>query len=106
MDREGRVAYCSAELLAVLRAQHAATRELEREKGIIVPRVFHRKGRRILRFLASWQTACTKAGVKTRSVFERYNIVSEAGLKDAAKKIAAHHQSAGTLSMHLPKLVP
>jgi hypothetical protein len=34
MDREGRVAYCSAELLAVLRAQHAATRELEREKGI------------------------------------------------------------------------
>jgi hypothetical protein len=46
MDREGRVAYCSAELLAVLRAQHAATRELEREKGIIVPRVFHRKGRR------------------------------------------------------------
>jgi integrase len=138
MDREGRVAYCSAELLAVLRAQHAATRELEREKGIIVPRVFHRKGRQILTFLASWQTACTKAGVpdrlfhdlrrtavrnmvragipervamqisghKTRSVFERYNIVSEADLKDAAKKIAAHHQSAGTLSMHLPKLVP
>ena len=60
---EGRVAYLSPELLAILRAQHAATRDLEREKGIIIPWVFHRKGRRILRFLASWQTACKKAGV-------------------------------------------
>lgn len=133
---EGRVAYCSAELLAVLRAQHAATRELEREKGIIIPWVFHRRGKQILRFLASWQTACEAAGVpgmffhdlrrtavrnmvragipervamqisghRTRSVFERYNIVSEADLKDAATKIAAHHQVAGTPGTHLPKL--
>jgi integrase len=121
---EGRVAYCSAELLAVLRAQHAATRELEREKGIIIPWVFHRKGNRILRFLASWQTACWLAGVpgmlfhdlrrtavrnmvragvpervamqisghRSRSVFERYNIVSEGDLQNAAAKIGAHHQ--------------
>jgi integrase len=60
---EGRVAYCSRELLALLRAQHAATRDLECEKGIIVPWIFHRKGKRILRFLASWQTACRLAGV-------------------------------------------
>jgi hypothetical protein len=50
---EGRLAYCARELLAVLRAQKAATRELEREKGIIVPQAFHRKGKRILRFTAS-----------------------------------------------------
>ena len=119
---EGRVAYCSAELLAVLHAQHAATRELEREKGTIIPWVFHRRGRRILRFLASWQTACRKAAIpgmlfhdlrrtavrnmvragipervamqisghRTRSVFERYNIVSEADLREAAKRIATH----------------
>ena len=124
---EGRVAYCSTELLAVLRAQKAATRELEREKSIIIPRVFHRKGRRILRFLASWQTACKKAGVpgmlfhdlrrtavrnmvragipervamqisghRTRSVFERYNITSDGDLRDAARKIGAHHQLNG-----------
>ena len=119
---EGRVAYCSPELLAVLRAQQTATRELERENGIIIPWVFHRKGRRILRFLASWQTACRLAGIpgmlfhdlrrtavrnmvragipervamqisghKTRSVFERYNIVSEGDLREAAKRLAAH----------------
>jgi integrase len=119
---EGRVAYCSSELLAILRAQHTATRELEREKGIIIPWVFHRNGRRILRFLASWQTACRLAGVpgmlfhdlrrtavrnmvragipervamqisghKTRSVFERYNIVSDGDLRDAAARLTAY----------------
>src|SRR6266481_994342 len=135
---EGRVAYCSTELLAVLRAQKAATRELEREKGIIIPRVFHRKGRRILRFLASWQTACKKAGVpgkffhdlrrtavrnmvragipervamqisghRTRSVFERYNITSDGDLRDAARKIGAHHQLNGKERAQIFKVDP
>jgi integrase len=129
---EGRVAYCSPELLGVLRAQKAATRELEREKGIIIPRVFHRKGKRILRFLASWQTACKKAGVpgmlfhdlrrtavrnmvragipervamqisghRTRSVFERYNIVSTSDLREAAKRLSAHNN--GSTDRHPP----
>jgi len=127
-NREGRLAYVSPGLLECLRVQHVATKELEREKGAIIPWAFHRRGRRILRFLASWQTACRKAGVpgmlfhdlrrtavrnmvragvpervamqisghKTRSVFERYNIVSEADVKDAARKIGAHHQRNGT----------
>jgi integrase len=117
--REGRQVYMSPTLLEVLRAQDRTTRDLEREKGLIVPWVFHRRGRRILRFLASWQTACRRAGVpgmlfhdlrrtavrnmvragvpervammvsghKTRSVFERYNIVSEGDLREAARRV-------------------
>lgn len=60
---EGRLAYLSPALLETLRAHHVATKQLERERGFIIPWVFHRRGRRILRFLASWQTACRKAGV-------------------------------------------
>ena len=62
-NRDGRVAYLSPELLTVLTAQAAATQELERRRGCIIPWVFHRNGARILRFLGSWRTACTKAGV-------------------------------------------
>jgi len=121
-NNDGRVAYLSPSLLEILQAQEAASRDLERQKGIIIPWVFHRRGGRILRFLASWQTACRKTGVpgmlfhdlrrtavrnmvrasipervamqisghKTRSVFERYNIVSEGDLREAAARLAAY----------------
>lgn len=124
---EGRLAYVSPALLECLRAQHVATKQLEKEKGVIIPWVFHRRGRRILRFLASWQTACRKAGVpgmlfhdlrrtavrnmvragvpervamqisghKTRSVFERYNIVSEGDLREAARRVGNLHARNG-----------
>jgi integrase len=124
---EGRVVYFSPELLAVLRNQRAATREIERAKGIVTPYVFHRKGRRILRFLASWQTACRAAGLpgrlfhdlrrtairnmvkagvpervammisghRTRSVFERYAIVNEGDLREAAGRIGNAHARNG-----------
>jgi integrase len=118
---DGRVAYCSPELLAVLRAQETATREMEHAKGIGIPWVFNRRGKRILRFLASWQTACKNAGVpgmlfhdlrrtavrnmvragipervamqisghRTKSVFERYNITSDADLREGATRLSS-----------------
>jgi len=125
---EGRIAYLSSDLLAALRVQLAMTKELEHSAGIIIPWVFHWKGRRQIRgFRKVWTKACRRAGVpgmvfhdlrrtairnmlragvgervammisghRTRSIFERYNIVSEADLKDAAKKIAAHGQMNG-----------
>jgi integrase len=127
-NRDGRIAYLSPGLLDVLRTQAASTRELEYKKGQIIPWVFHRRGRRILRFLAAWQTACKNAGVpgmffhdlrrtairnmvragipervamqisghKTRSVFERYNIVSEGDLREAAQRLASYAHSNGT----------
>ena len=131
-NREGRLIYVSPQLLEVLRAQGTATRDLERAKGIIVPQVSHRRGKRILRFLASWQTACKTAGVpgmffhdlrrtavrnmvragvpervamqvsghKTRSVFERYNIISVGDLQEAACRIATYHGMSGKILMH------
>ena len=136
-NREGRLVYLSPHLLEILRAQAAATRDLERARGLIVPWVFHRRGGRILRFLASWQTACRNAGVpgmffhdlrrtavrnmvragipervamqisghKTRSVFERYNIVSETDLREAAVRLAvAQSRTNGAASHDLRRL--
>jgi len=46
------------------------------------------------------------SGHKTRSIFERYNVTSEADLKDAAKKIGAHHQLNGKPVMQRPQTDP
>lgn len=121
-NKQPRLIYLSPDLLEILRAQAEATRALERNKGVIIPWVFHRNGRPIGEFRKRWRRACRLAGVpgrlfhdlrrtairnlvragvpervamqisghRTRSIFDRYNIVSEGDLKEAAAKLALH----------------
>ncbi len=42
------------------------------------------------------------SGRKTRSVFERYNIVSEGDLQEAARRIAAYHGANGNAARQGP----
>jgi integrase len=104
------------ESLERLRDDVAARRK---ERGQIVPWVFHRDGSQVKTFRKAWANACaaggcpgriphdfrrtavrnlvragvpervamTMTGHKTRSVFERYNIVSDSDLKDAARRL-------------------
>jgi integrase len=57
-------------LEALLRAQHAHTRAIERERGEVIPWVFHRAGRPIRNFHMAWRRACRRAGVPGRYVHD------------------------------------
>ncbi len=57
-------------LEALLRAQHAHTRAIERERGELIPCVFHRAGRPIRNFHMAWRRACRRAGVPGRIVHD------------------------------------
>jgi integrase len=118
---EARVFIMTADLRDALETQRAYTDRVQKERGCIVPWVFHRDGQQVKGIRKAWATACRKAGLadrlrhdfrrtavrnmvrsgipervamtltghKTRSVFERYNIVSEGDLRDAARKLDA-----------------
>jgi integrase len=62
-NKEGRLVYLPPEALAVLREWDVHTRELEREKNVIVRHVFHRDGAPIGNFHVAWHSACRRARV-------------------------------------------
>jgi integrase len=114
---EGRTLFMEPELCQMIQ-------ELYRTRRMDCLHVFHLKGKQILNFRKSWDTACssigkpdllfhdlrrsairnmvragipervamTISGHKTRSVFDRYNIVSQEDLKEAAKKLHAFNE--------------
>ncbi len=128
-NREGRIAYLTPELNAMLAEQLDRVKALSRLLGRVIPSLFPnpRKGRLqglpLRDFRKAWTTACMRSGLtgmirhdlrrtavrnlvrsgvpetvamkitghKTRSVFDRYNIVSDADLRDAARKLHGHN---------------
>ena len=63
-NREGRVFPFTTypQLDELLACQRAATRALEKDRGSIIPWVFHRCGRRLTDYKSSWAKACRAAG--------------------------------------------
>jgi integrase len=60
---EGRQFALTDELRGILERQLAVTRELELARGVVIPWLFHRDGRRIKNFRRAWLTACDRAGM-------------------------------------------
>lgn len=137
---EGRTFPFTAGLEAVLVDQRAHTEAVQKERGAIVPHVFHRDGERIRSWRRPWTRALLAAGLATedteghvtrariphdfrrtairalvragvseavamkmcghitRSVFDRYNIVSGSDLREAAAKLDAVNFATGKVS--------
>ena len=104
-NREGRVfpfaTYPQVEEL--LTRQRLATRALEKDRGSIIPWVFHRDGRRLADYKRAWKTACEGAGHQTEAVYRRYAITNEQDLAEGIAKLARLHGEApgrSTLGAH------
>lgn len=85
----------SPELVELLAELRRATSATERETGTIIPWVFHRRGRPIRCFRASWRKACGEAGCPGRLVHDlRRSAVREmerAGVpRSVAMKLTGH----------------
>lgn len=64
-NREGREFPLAAlpELAELLNDQRERTRVLERQTGVLIPWVFHRRGQQIKSFRTAWRLACRRAGL-------------------------------------------
>jgi integrase len=62
-SKEGRRYPLIPELRAALEALVERTQALEQERGVIIPWLFHRNGKRILTFRDAWRKACVAAGL-------------------------------------------
>jgi integrase len=85
----------SPELAALLGRQRQLTSVVERETGQIVPWVFHRRGKPIRSFHATWRRACREAGCPGRFIHDlRRTAVREmerAGVpRSVAMKLSGH----------------
>jgi integrase len=60
---EGRMFPLTPMLREALEAQVQKTEALQREKGAIIPWLFHRDGKRIKNFYKAWEIACKAAGI-------------------------------------------
>ncbi len=69
-NNEGRIFPFTQDLRALLEAQKAATDQLQRERKIVCPWVFHRNGQPIKSYDGAWRSACRKAGVPGRHVHD------------------------------------
>jgi len=94
-NNEGRMFPLTPRLREVLERQIAKTEALQKEKGIIIPWLFHRKGKPIKGFRKAWRTACKLAGVpgKIPHDFRRTAVrnLKRAGVpRSAAMKMVGH----------------
>lgn len=96
-NEEGRVLPFAVlpELRTILETQRLETSQLERERGTIVPWVFHRNGQPIIDFRKAWANACIAAGVAERIPhdFRRTAVrnLERAGVpRSVAMKITGH----------------
>jgi integrase len=95
----GRVFPMTPELRRCLEAQRAATDEVQKRNGAIIPFVFHRDGQPIRCLDKTWHTACQEAGVSGRLMhdFRRSAIrnLERAGVpRSVAMKMVGHKTEA------------